>query len=145
MSSQASDLLNDFRPEVLSLFLTLKKHGFTIRAVYDGEKQTEFTTVSAEAFLEAATGVDECTLRITRNAKKDSVKTPGTLVCVRYSLYLVYGNSPGELVSDYGIPADADDAAALEAATDEHSKKWDGKKQPTVTAGERYPHIYKTA
>jgi len=143
MSRNASDLLNDFRPEVSSLIATLEANGFTIVKAFDGEeyfRRDSFPTLAA--FVDQMTGTDDCNLIVRRKAMKDSVKTPGTRVYCLYSLTLIYGNSPGELLADWGVPHDAEDSAALDKASKEHGAKWEGKEQPTVTAGELWPHIY---
>lgn len=142
MSDRASQILNDFRPEVRSLLNTLKTHGFTLRAVDDGEELTETKDLPAAEVVKLITGVDQCTLRVTREAKRESTKTPGTMVFVRYSVALVLGNSPGELMADWSVPSHQPDADALDAAANEHGKRWEGRKQPTATARELFPTIY---
>lgn len=140
--SSADRILKDYRPETRALLATLAKHGFTLRAVDDGEELTEVKDMAPDEIIDLITGVEECRLRVTRNAKRESLKTPGTMVLVRYSVLLVFGNSPGELVCNYGIPADAEDAKALEAAVNEHAARWETRTQPTATARQLYPHIY---
>lgn len=142
--SRANEMLNDWNPETASLLATLREHGFRIWAGSNGEesfRRDKFTTETA--FLDELLACDEAWLYVTRNAKRESVKTPGKMVYREYGLFLVMGNSPGELVSDWGIPADADDAQAMEEATTEHYDKWEGKPQPKVRAGDRYPQAYK--
>lgn len=86
------------------------------------------------AFLSELLACDEAILRVTRNGKRESVKTPGTIVLARYSLTLIMGNSPGELLSDWGIPADKEDSEALERASSAHYAKWEGRKQPVCAS-----------
>ena len=142
MSSRSTEMLNDFRPETADLLATLRANGFRIFSGSNGEEFFRFDSFPSEsAFLAELLAADEATLRVTRTAKIPSVKTPGTMVFKQYFLYLVMGNSPGELVCDYGIPADSVDAQAMETATNSHSKKWTGRKQPQATAADLFPSL----
>lgn len=143
-------MLNDWNPETTSLLSTLRARGFVIIGGHNGEdavaKPESFAGLGGEkAFLDELLACDECILHVRRNAKKESPKNPGKMVYRTYSLYLVLGNSPGELVSDYGIPADIDDANALELATTEHSNLWEDKAQPMIRAKDKYPSHYPNA
>lgn len=144
MNKESNEMLNDWNPETASLLATLQKHGFSIWAGNNGEDgdfyRKNFET--EKAFLEELLACDEAWLYVSRNATKESAKTPGKQVKKHYSLYLVLGNDPGELVSDWGIPEDAEDAKALEDACAAHSAKWEGKKQPLIRAGDKYPTLY---
>jgi hypothetical protein len=139
--SNPNEMLNDWNPETASLLASLVAQGFTIWGGNNGEgedfKRGTFATETA--FLEELLACDEALLYVTRNGTKESTKTPGKQVKRVYSLYLVLGNSPGELVSDWGIPADEGDAKALEQACKECSDKWDGKPQPLIRASVKYP------
>lgn len=131
-----SEKINDFVPETASLLASLTAAGFTIYSGSNGEESTFKRADMPEAdFMAELLGCDEAWVYVCRNATKESAKTPGKRVRKLYTLYLVFGNSPGELVCDYSIPADEGDAAAMETATDEHADKWFGKKQPQTTRG----------
>ncbi len=105
-------IINDWTPETRSLLKTLQSHGLTILKVDNGENVTPFAGVSLAEFINETMACDEARLY---------VETPSGET---RSLYLVYGNSPGELVCDHGIDA------LVEAAVDEHYEKWEGRKQP---------------
>ena len=51
-----------------------------------------------------------------------------------YFIFIVLGNSPGELVSDWGIPSDKEDSEAWDKAITDNSDKWEGKAQPVRPA-----------
>lgn len=107
--------INDWVPETKSLLQTLQKHGLKILSVDNGENQTSFLAVPLDEFINETIACDEAWLKVeTPDGKKKT-------------LYLVYGNSPGELVSDYTISPEID------AATSEHYDSWEGRKQPTKT------------
>lgn len=133
MNDRAKKMLNNWTPEVSSLIATLKRHKFTIVKGDNGEEAFKLADMSMKKFIENLIACDEAHLY---------VKGPGSDK-TRW-LYLVLGNSPGELVSDYSIPNDVADPAVdpMEAVLDEHSKRWEGRKQPQHTAAEAYPHIY---
>lgn len=145
-NDRANEMLNDWNPETASLLASLIEHGFRVWAGSNGEESFRRDKFATEtAFLDELLACDEAWLYVTRNAKRESVKTPGKMVFREYGLFLVLGNSPGELVSDWGIPADADDANALELAVHKHSDEWDGKTQPLIRAGDKYPQHYPSA
>ncbi len=110
-----SKFINNWKPEVRSLINALVKAGCVIDSGNNGEDGT-FTLAKCGTmakFIDNLTACDEAHL---------FVRTPGKdgLAFV----YLVFGNSPGELPSDYTLRPE------IEAACNEHSKKWDGVKQP---------------
>jgi len=105
--------INDWKPETQSLLQTLLNHGLTIESVDNGEEETNFNEVSLDTFIEETMACDEAHLYVRTPDDKSKV------------LYLVYGNNPGELVADYSM------CSEIDAATDEHYKNWEGKKQPT--------------
>lgn len=109
-------IINNWKPETKSLIETLLKHNLTIVSVDNGETETNFADVSLAEFIEQTMACDEARLY---------VKTPRG---ENRWLYLVYGNSPGELVCDYTI------APEVDAATNEHYNKWEGKKQPVCAS-----------
>lgn len=108
--------INDWKPETKSLIRTLQKHGLTISSVDNGESVTNFADVSLSQFVEETMACDEARLYVITPEGK------------RKWLYLVYGNSPGELVCDYTISPE------IEAAADEHYNLWESKKQPVTQA-----------
>jgi hypothetical protein len=106
-------MANDFRPEVRSLFKTLKAHDFTILAVNNGDEWVKLSDVSITEFLEETVAADEAVLLVRYTDDR------------KYKLYLVFGNSPGELVCDHT------DFDPLSEAVEEHCDKWENRKQPT--------------
>ena len=112
-------IINDWKPETLSLIQTLIKHGYSIESVDNGEEETDFNEVSLDTFVEQMMACDEAHLHIRTPEDRSGI------------LYLVYGNSPGELVADYHV-MDYLGRDKLDAATDEHSKNWEGKPQPVT-------------
>lgn len=105
-------LFNDWKPETKSLFNTLKKHGIVIVKVDNGESVTEFAKVTLKQFIDETTACDEANLYVTTPDGK-----------MRW-IFLVYGNSPGELVCDHHCNAE------IEAASNEHFDAWNGRAQP---------------
>ena len=129
-----SQIVNTFHPETRSLLATLRANGFQITGGNNGEENFKFSDFPSEnAFLDELLACDEASLFVKREGLRESKKTPGKMIPAHYWLSLVLGNSPGELVSDYGIPSHELDAIALETATNEHALKWEGRKQPTET------------
>lgn len=106
-------IINDWKPETLSLIQTLVKHGLSIDSVDNGEEETNFNEVSLDTFVEETMACDEAHLYVRTPENKSKV------------LYLVYGNNTGELVADYSV------CPEIDAATDEHYENWEGRKQPT--------------
>ena len=100
---------HSYLTETRSLLRTLRKH--KIRPAYGESDGDRF-----QAEAEELTAQDECRL-VVYFGPKPEVKHVAQLL-------LILGNSPGELVADWTIPADADHAAALDAATDEHYNRW---------------------
>lgn len=103
--------LNNWQPEVRSLLHTLKTHGFVIRSVNNGEN---VTASDSPDFIPEIMACDEAYLYVTAPSGKRGV------------LFLVFGNSPGELVCDHS------EDTALEAVADEHYTRWNSRKQPTI-------------
>lgn len=106
--------INDWEPETRSLLHTLKNHGFALLKVDNGEDVSEFESVPYDEFVSECMACDESWLYV-------SHPSVGRAWC----LYLVYGNSPGELVNDHH------DHPLLSAAVEEHNARWDGKPVPT--------------
>lgn len=120
-------MINNWTPETASLIATLKRHGFEIVRGSNGEER--FTLQPGrdgmKKFIENLIACDEARMW---------VKDPqdGKERC----LFLVLGNSPGELVCDYSV------SDRLDKATEEHYDRWESRKQPKWTAAEAYPQIY---
>lgn len=110
-------VLNDWAPETRSLLKSLTEAGFTIEHGDNGEY--EFRLTNQDKFIEDLTACDEARLYVSKGG-------------AHTWLYLVYGNSPGELVCDYGVRPQLD--ADLDAVVDTHYSSWSGRAQPTKTA-----------
>lgn len=104
---------NDWVPEVRSLCCRLLDAGFELVKCDNGEDVSQFSGRLGE-FIEELIACDDARLY---------VKCPSDGK-IRW-LYLVLGNSPGELISDY-ICDDGIDCVA-----DAHGNAWEGKPQPT--------------
>lgn len=110
--------INDWTPETRSLLKSLIAAGFSIVEGDNGEEKFQFDgTGNMQAFIDNLTACDESHLYVTDPEGG------------RRWMYLVYGNGPGELVSDYSLPKQGTDY--LEAVTNAHSEKWESRKQPT--------------
>lgn len=104
-------LFTDYELETRSLMETLAKHNFTAIWCSNGEGKVRFSDVSYDEFLAELHACDEATLIVKSGDG-------------RYlSIYLVYGNSYGELAADWS------QHPALDKALDEHSDKWYGMPQ----------------
>lgn len=109
-------IINDWEPETRSLLESLVNAGFTLSHGDNGEDRFKFDG-DMPRFIENLTACDESHLYI---------KTP---LGKELWLYLVYGNEPGVLVSDYSVCGAASDV--LDVVTEQHYEKWCGRKQPT--------------
>lgn len=129
------EILNDWSPETRSLLRRLKESGFNLIKSHNGEdgyKCVQFGKGPDEqALIDNLTACDEAHLWIER----------GGDIAERYCLFLVYGNSPGELVCDYSFNAQREDR--LEAVTSAHYEEWSERKQPTILFSEKYPDLFK--
>lgn len=128
-----AEMLNDWKPETRALLASLRAAGFTIAAGNNGEGKdfapTDYAlpedadgTKAEHAFLGELLACDEASLFVTHPAHEGGKR--------RVWLFLVLGNSPGELVSDYGIPSTAEVAALLDTVTRAHGDSWEGREQP---------------
>lgn len=102
-------MINDWAPETRSLLRALITAGCSIIRGDNGEDVFEYQT--EEQFIEGLTACDEAHLYVNVNGQN------------RW-LYLVYGNEPGVLASDYSCDP------VLDAVTDKHYEEWSGRKQP---------------
>ncbi len=113
------NLINDWRPETAALLKRLIEAGITIVEVDNGEDETKFDKVVFDRFVLECIACDEARLYI---------KLPGR--DKTNWLYLVYGNNPGELVSDYSFPGDNKELAEkLDAVIKAHGDEWELKGQ----------------
>jgi len=107
--------INDWRPEVRALIIRLLEHGVEILRGDNGEDEFTFPNVSSvgprERFVENLVACDEARLFVRVNN-------------VHHWLYLVLGNSPGEIVSDYSVNP------VLDLVTEAHYAEWELKGQP---------------
>jgi hypothetical protein len=111
-----SKYINDWKPETNSLLETLEKHGLVIVSVDNGEYSTKLSDTTRAKFVEDCMACDEAWLSVIAPDGK------------RKTIFLVYGNSPGELICDYTV------CEQIDAACDEHFEKWDGRNQPQKAA-----------
>lgn len=105
--------LNNWKPEVGSLLHKLTKAGCKLIAGNNGDEDFKAEDMTLAKFIENLIACDEAHLYVQTPAGK------------RRWVYLVLGNSPGELVCDYTC----DDV--LDAVTDAHYTQWESRKQPT--------------
>jgi hypothetical protein len=104
--------INDWKPETKSLIERLVAAGCAILAGNNGGDEEFAFTGDLDAFIEELIACDEGHLYVSTPTAK------------RRWLWLILGNSPGEIVSDY----QCDDA--LDAVTDAHYAEWELKGQP---------------
>jgi hypothetical protein len=109
---------NDWKPETRSLLQSLIQAGFTLASTDNGENRERFTTI--EKAIEELTATDESKLYVFPPGEPNR----------ELGLFLVYGNSPGELVCDYH------EHSLLDAVVSKHSAAWENRKQPTIDVGE---------
>lgn len=101
--------------ETRDLLAILRKNGFEIRAGDNGEgEKFPYSPENEEGFLSELLACDEAWLFVT-------VPASGGEAARRASLFLVFGNSPGELVCDYT------DVSPLVSAVEFHADKWSGR------------------
>lgn len=111
-------IINDWEPETRSLLESLISAGFTLSHGDNGEDLFKFDG-DMPRFIENLTACDESHLFI---------KTPlGKILW----LYLVYGNEPGVLASDYSVWTEGGVHDVLDGVTSKHYDLWSGRKQPT--------------
>jgi hypothetical protein len=115
---------NDWRPEVRTLLHQLKLAGFSLRLIDNGGSEDECLSLKIGAkitanHIEEICACDECRITVTH----PEILTPkGSLN--QLGLYLVFGNSPGELVCDCHVNE------RLGVAIDKASAIWEGKDTP---------------
>ena len=102
--------MNDYRPEIKSLLRTLKKHGFSPYILNNREELIRGNSINAEEIC----AVDDAHLYVKDVNNK------------KFCIFIVLGNEPGLAPCDYS------DHDPLEVAIEEHYKRWENKKQPTM-------------
>lgn len=112
-----SKMINDWAPEVTDLLTALTTAGFTLSSGDNGEERFKFDEAKRDEFIANLIACDESRLYVVDPSGK------------KVWLYLVLGNNPGELVSDYSMPAKGTDH--LDALTMAHYDKWSALPQPT--------------
>lgn len=128
-------MLNDWTPETKAVLERFLAAGWTVDWTDNGEEGRKPFTTLEEAIADV-TACDEGWVRVTKNGNSST-------------LYLVFGNSPGELISDYTYPAEEGSYtpkkgteqwhAELETITAAHYQEWDGKPQPKIREDIKYP------
>lgn len=102
----------NYRKELLDLIVRLLSNGCLLLTVDNGENavglKPDFVQSDFNFFIDEAMACDEASLR---------VRLPGGEVA---TLFLVYGNDPGEIVCDYTV------SPLLDRITDEHYESWTG-------------------
>ncbi len=105
----------NWKPVAESLFRHLQAAGATITHVNDGGGWIKTPTLAAA--VDAATGVDEAHVRVTFVDHLSSC------------LWIVYGNSPEELVADYTYNLH-EVVLLLEPAIEQFQAEWEDKPCP---------------
>lgn len=110
----SKEVVNDFRPEVRSLLKELKLSGFKTVSVNNGGCDDEIikaNDVPANEFIEQIVATDSAFLTVKYGQKS-------------YTIFIVLGNEPGEIVCDHT------EFPLLSEVVDRHYDKWESKKQP---------------
>jgi hypothetical protein len=110
------NMINDWEPETKSLITSLIAAGFSILSGNNGEDEFEFRADEEDKFIAELIACDEARLYFSKGGKRGWI-------------YLVLGNEPGVIASDY--TCNEVYAKELDAVTDAHYKSWSDKKQPT--------------
>lgn len=126
--------INDWAPEVRSLLQRLMAAGATIVSGDNGEDKFKFPNkdtsgnypAEVEQFIENLIACDEAYLY---------VNTPDCPRGCNRWIFLVLGNCPGEIASDYIVDP------LIDKATSEHYDEWQGKEQPTKPSPYGSPSI----
>jgi hypothetical protein len=115
---------NNWTPVVLDLlYLLTEEGGATLKAADNGDgfRMLNGSDINQlrKDYAEELTGVDQSALCI-----QLGVETA--------TLYLVFGNEPSELISDWGAPNASRVYWMLEAITRKFSDQWEGKPCPVI-------------
>lgn len=111
MKTTTTRTIRDYLPETRDLLQSLHQAGFKLIAFDNGGGEWESITSMEQAETEIL-GVDECTVLVTH-----------PITTKRRVIFLVYGNSPGELAADW---TDCPEMGAIITA---HSDRWEGTEQ----------------
>jgi hypothetical protein len=103
--------INDWKPETKSLIERLVAAGCRIVSGDNGEEKFYFAEGQVDSFIDNLIACDEARLYVEVNGKNRG-------------LFLVLGNSPGEIVCDYHCDP------VLDAVTEAHYAEWELKGQP---------------
>lgn len=106
-------IINNWKPEVASLIHRLRKAGFTIDSGNNGEEVFHWFSMKPAEFIRELTACDEATLRVLSPDRARML-----------TIWLVFGNCPGEIVADYHLHED------LDKVTEAHFNAWEMRKQP---------------
>lgn len=109
-------IINDWKPETLSLLNRLTAAGCLLVDGNNGEDRFKFDG-NLDTFIENLLACDEATVRV-KVAGRDHPLT----------IWLVLGNEPGVIASDYVCHE------ILDKVTEAHYEEWSGKPQPKKTA-----------
>jgi len=100
----------------------LQRAGYVLRYADNGEERDHLAHLepskAKKLAVENLTACDEGWLRLAKGEE-------------RYTLFLVLGNEPFELVADYTYRSDIPDA--MDSILSAWSDKWENRKCPTVT------------
>lgn len=108
----------NWKPVISSFLQTMKDNQYKLLRVYDDETGVEEPD-SLERAVDLICAVEE------------SVVVFGTKEKSSIRVYIVLGNSPSEMVSDYAVPFDEDAADKLHKVMSDWSDSWEGKECPT--------------
>ena len=103
--------INDWKRVVKDFLRIAENHGLTIVGVNNGDGMIKTLNIASAA--EEASACDEAWVYFDAPDGK------------RLVAFLVLGNNPEETVCDYSVHP------IMDAATEQFSKKWEGKKVPT--------------
>ena len=120
-----SEIINDWKPETRSLFLRLLAAGVEIVETDNGEDREKFKNI--EQAIEHITATDEGHVYVIVPETK-----------TKQWISLIYGNSPGELASEYSGPAAwiSNPEFSLNKVTKAHHEEWSLKGQPKKRRGQ---------
>jgi hypothetical protein len=110
----SKEAVNDFRPEVRSLLKELKLSGFKTVSANNGggdDETIKADDVTTNEFIQQIVATDSASLTVEYEQKF-------------YTIFIVLGNEPGEIVCDHT------EFPLLSEVVDRHYDKWESKKQP---------------
>lgn len=122
------ELINDWRPEVKGFLQKLLKYGFELLEADNGEETEPFKDL--DQMVQCLIATDESWVRVRHTQHKFS----------NVSFFLVLGNSPGEMISDwnYHVQCSSEYEELLEKVTSEASAESERRGQPKATRAEVY-------